>query len=186
MNRKSEVIVLRDLTRTPHPFGNIEGKEVFRKLLDLVDQNPGTAVFGISLKGIEATDASFPRESVVSVAKQLRGERGFYLADLVNRDLIDNWSYAARAKEQPLVIWDKEAFEIIGPELNASTRELVEYVLSKKSVLASQAAGDLGLSVPNASTRLKNLVQQGFILRTEDIADTGGIEYHYTAIRESA
>lgn len=185
MNRKIDIIKLRDLTRTPHPFGNVEGKEVFRKLLDLVDKSPSTVVFGISLKGVEATDASFPRESVISVAKQLRGEKGFYLADLFNRDLIDNWSYAARAKEQPLVIWNKEDFEIIGPELNASTRELVEYVLSKKSVLASQVASDLGLSVPNASTRLKNLVHQGFILRTEDVADTGGIEYRYTAIKES-
>ncbi|CAJ3177372.1 Predicted transcriptional regulator [Burkholderia pseudomallei] len=183
MNQKSVVVRLRDLTKNDHPFGNSEGKEVFRKLLHLVERTPGTVVFGISLDGIEATDASFPRESVISVAKQLRGEKGFYLVDLSNRDLIDNWSYAARAKEQPLVIWNKNNFEIIGPELNESTRELVEYVLSKGAVLASQAASDLGLSVPNASTRLKNLVAQGFIRRTEGVADSGGIEYRYSAIK---
>lgn len=152
-------------------------------LLDFVEQSPGTDVFGISLDGVEATDASFPRESVISVAKQLRGEKGFYLADLTNRDLIDNWSYAARAKEQPLVIWNNSEFEIIGPELNKSTRDLIEYVLSKGSVLAAKVASDLGLSVPNASTRLKNLVSQGFIRRTEDVADSGGIEYRYSAIK---
>lgn len=183
MNQKSAVIRLCDLTKSPHPFGNSEGKEVFRKLLDLVDNSPGTEVFGISLDGIEATDASFPRESVISVAKQLRGEKGFYLTDLSNRDLIDNWSYAARAKDQPLVIWNNGNFEIIGPELNKSTRDLVEYVLSRGAVLASQVANDLGLSVPNASTRLKNLVTQGFIRRTEDVADSGGIEYKYSAIK---
>jgi len=151
--------------------------------LDLVDNSPGTEVFGISLDGIEATDASFPRESVISVAKQLRGEKGFYLTDLFNRDLIDNWSYAARAKDQPLVIWNNGDFEIIGPELNKSTRDLVEYVLGKGAVLATQVANDLGLSIPNASTRLKNLVMQGFIRRTEDVADSGGIEYKYSAIK---
>ncbi len=183
MNQKSAIVRLQDLTKSAHPFGNIEGKEVFRKLLDLVEQSPGTKVFGISLGGIEATDASFPRESVISVAKQLRGEKGFYLTDLFNRDLIDNWNYAAKAKEQPLVIWNNGDFEIIGPELNKSTRDLVEYVLSKGSVLASQVASDLGLSVPNASTRLKNLVLHGFIHRTEDVADSGGIEYRYSAIK---
>lgn len=183
MNQKSAVVKLRDFTKNAHPFGNGEGKEVFRKLLDFVEQSPGTEVFGISLDGIEATDASFPRESVISVAKQLRGEKGFYLADLSNRDLIDNWSYAARAKEQPLVIWNGGDFEIIGPELNKSTRDLIEYVLRKGSVLASQVASDLGLSVPNASTRLKNLVLQGYIRRTEDVADSGGIEYKYSAIK---
>ncbi|MGS1115686.1 DNA-binding protein [Castellaniella sp. UC4442_H9] len=183
MNQKTLVVRLRDFTKNAHPFGNSEGKEVFRKLLDFVEQRPDTDVFGISLDGIEATDASFPRESVISVAKQLRGEKGFYLADLVNRDLIDNWSYAAKAKEQPLVIWSNSEFEIIGPELNKSTRDLVQYVLAKKSVLASQTASDLGLSVANASTRLKNLVWQGFIRRTEDAADSGGIEYRYMAIK---
>lgn len=183
MNQKPAIVRLRDLTKNAHPFGNSEGKEVFRKLLDLVEQSPGTEVFGISLNGIEATDASFPRESVISVAKQLRGEKGFYLADLSNRDLIDNWSYAARAKDQPLVIWNNGDFEIIGPDLNKSTRDLVEYVLSKGSVLASQVASDLELSVPNASTRLKSLVSQGFIRRIEDVADSGGIEYRYSAIK---
>ena len=136
MNQKSAVVKLRDFTKNAHPFGNSEGKEVFRKLLDFVEQSPSTEVFGISLDGIEAKDASFPRESVISVAKQLRGEKGFYLADLSNRDLIDNWSYAARAKEQPLVIWNGGDFEVIGLELNKTTRDLIEYVLRNGSVLA--------------------------------------------------
>jgi hypothetical protein len=183
MNQKSTLVKLRDLTKNARPFGNSEGKEVFRRLLDFAEQSPSVKVFGISLDGIEATDASFPRESVISVAKHLRGEKGFYLADMSNRDLIDNWSYAAQAKDQPLVIWRDSGFEIIGPELTTATRELVEYVLTKGPVLASQVSKDLDLSVPNASTRLKKLVSDGYILRTEDVADTGGIEYRYSAIK---
>lgn len=183
MNRNSIVAELVSFTSSAQPFGNVEGKNVFRKLSDFVDQNPGVGIFGISLKGIEATDASFPRESVVSLAKQLRGEKGFYLTQLSNRDLIDNWSYAAQAKDQPLVIWNNANFEIIGAELNKPTRDLLEYVLRNGSVLASQAANDLTLSVQNASTRLKNLVLQGFLLRSEDVADSGGIEFKYSAIK---
>lgn len=183
MNQKSLVVNLRDFTSSDRPFGNGEGKEVFRRLAELVERNPDVDVFGVSLEGIEATDASFPRESVVSLAKQLRGEKGFYIKSLYNRDLIDNWSYAAQAKQQPLVIWNDAEFEIIGPEINQSTRELVEYVLRKGAVLASQAAADLNLSVPNASTRLKNLVSQGYLMRSEDVAESGGIEFRYRAIK---
>lgn len=183
MKQNSIIISLRDFTSDSHPFGNIEGKEVFRKLVSFVEAQPRYDIFGISLKGIEATDASFPRESVIAVAKQFRGQKGFFLTDITDRDLIDNWNYAAQAKEQPLVIWQDDHFEVIGPELNSSAKVLVEYVLANRSVLASQTAYDLNLSVQNASTRLKNLVAQGYIFRLEDVADTGGIEFKYQAIQ---
>lgn len=185
MNQTSTVVKLRDFTSSEHPFGNIEGKDVFRKLVDFVERHPHTEVFGISLEGIQASDASFPRESVVSLAKHFRSERGVFLTDLHDRDLIDNWNYAARAKEQPLIIWTDSSFEIIGPEINQATRTLVEYVLEKRSVLASQVAVDLNLSVQNASTRLKRLVSDGYLLRVEEVADSGGIEFKYQAIRQS-
>lgn len=183
MNQNCVIVKLLDFTSSASPFGNVEGKAVFRKLVDFMDDHPEVKVIGISLQGIEATDASFPRESVIALAKHLRGERGVFLTDLTNRDLIDNWTYAARAKEQPMVIWNDESFEVIGPEMNPSTRALVEYVLGKRAVLASQAAIDLGLSVPNASTRLKGLVTAGYFLRAEEAAGSGGIEFKYRAIR---
>lgn len=185
MNQKYVDVKLRELSGE-RPYGNLEGKDVFRKLVVLAEQNPDSKIIGISLAGIEATDASFARESVVSFAKHYRGERGVFLADFPDRDLIDNWNYAARAKDQPLVIWSSTGFEVIGPELNAPTRTLVEYVLEKKSVVASQVAADLGLSVQNASTRLKNLVNSGYFLRVGDVAESGGIEFKYQAICRSA
>ena len=78
MNQKSYIVNLGDLTEDDHPFGNVQGKATFRKLLDVVEAHPQYAVFGISLADIEATDASFPRESVVAVAKYFKGERGFF------------------------------------------------------------------------------------------------------------
>ena len=184
MKQTRIVLNLRDFTSSSTPFGNIEGKAVFRKLVDFVEQHPDTEVFGVSLDRIEATDASFPRESVIALAKQLRGERCFFLSGVRNRDVIDNWNYAAQAKEQPLTIWHESAFEVIGPELNASTRTLLDYVLnSTQGVRASQVSADLDLSIPNASTRLKNLVAQGYIMRASEVADSGGVEFRYLAIR---
>lgn len=182
MNRKTVQVLLHELAESDSPFGNEKGKEVFRRLQKVVEAHPEADVFGISLAGIVATDASFPRESVIALAKQLRGEKGFYLENVVDRDLIDNWCYAARAKEQPIVIWSADKFEVLGPELGAAAREMVDYVLRNGPVLASKVAADLYISVPNASTRLKHLVISGYILRSEDVAETGGIEYRYKAI----
>ena len=184
MNQIStKIIPLLEFTLDDHPFGNIQGKETFRKLSEFIELHPECKIFGISLAGIKATDASFPRESVVSLAKQLRGEKGFFLLDLHSRDLIDNWRYAAQAKEQPLVIWNKDSFEIIGPSVNSSAETLIKYVLDKRSVTASRAAADLNISVANASTRLKRLANEGYLMRFEEIAETGGIEYIYKAIK---
>ncbi|KAA0860876.1 DNA-binding protein, partial [Enterobacter hormaechei] len=83
-----------------HPFGNVLGREVFKRLQNVVDSNPGCKSFEISLEGIVATDSSFPRESVIALAKQLCGEKYFFITDVSSTDLIDNWDYAAIAKQQ--------------------------------------------------------------------------------------
>ena len=137
-----------------HPFGNQQGKETFRKLSDYIDAHPAVIVFGISLEGIEVTDASFPRESVISIAKFYRGSKGIYLENFKNRDILDTWNYAAIAKVQPIVSWDKNYYEILGSSLTSSSKVLVDYVLTRGGVLVSQVASDLHISVPNASTRI--------------------------------
>src|SRR6185369_6783705 len=181
MNQNPIIIKLRDFTSDDHPFGNVQGRETFRKLVDFIEAHPLQKVFGITLKDIEATDASFPRESVVAIAKQYRGEKWFFLEGFCSRDLIDNWRYAAQAKDQPLVVCDEDAIEIIGPPISNSTEELVRYVIKNGSVTASRVAGDLNLTIHNASTRLKRLVSEAYLMRSEEIAASGGIEYIYRA-----
>lgn len=182
MNQTPAMLRLLDFTGSDHPFGNTLGKAVYRKLADHIDSLPTQDVFGISLEGIEATDASFPRESIVSLAKQYRGEKGFFLTGFKSKDLLDNWDYGAKAKEQPLVVWTDSEYELIGPEVSGAARKLLDFVLKHKVVTASKVAQGLDISVPNASNQLKNLVKQGFILRSEAAAESGGIEYVYKAI----
>jgi len=183
MKQNSMVINLREFTSGDHPFGNVQGRQTYNKLAEFIDANPSQAVFGISLNEIVATDASFPRESIIAIAKQYRGEKGFFLEGIKSRDLIDNWNYAARAKEQPLVIWSEEGFELIGPEVSSSTKALLEYIFANLSVTTSRVASDLHITVQNASTQLKKLVNLGFIMRSEEIAESGGLEYIYNAIK---
>lgn len=183
MNQTEDLISLRDFTDDDHPYGNEQGKATFQKLLAYVEARPQQLVFGISLKDIKHTDASFPRESVISLAKYFRGEHWFYLRDISNRDLLDNWVYAAKAKEQPLVVWFDGSPEIIGVELPKAADNLTKYILRQGQVTAAKVAGDLDISVQNASTQLKKLANQGVVMRSEATAETGGIEYVYQAAR---
>lgn len=184
MNQNSQQLQLLDFTnQNDHPFGNQQGRDTFQQLKTYIDSHPSISIIGISMAGIKATDASFPRESVISIAKTYRESKRFYLIDVMNPDILDNWDYAAKAKEQPLVAWDKSKYRILGANLTPSSLQLVDFVLSKGSVLVSQVAVELELTVQNASTRLKKLVDDGYILRTETTAESGGIEYVYQGIK---
>ena len=167
-----------------HPFGNMQGREARNKLLDYIE-SVSDRVFEISLEGIEATDASFPRESVISLVKQLRGERWFYLTGFNSVDLIDNWDYAAKAKQQSVLVWDGDVPKFIGPELNPATRQLLLYVLQHGSVTTANVAKGLSISVQNASTRLKKLASEGLVLRQEETALSGGKEFIYGSLKKS-
>ena len=52
----------------------------------------------------------------------------------------------------------------------------------KKKTTTSQIASSMNLSVQNASSKLKKLVDDGYILRFEETAESGGIEFIYQAI----
>ena len=79
--------------------------------------------------------------------------------------------------------WCGQDYTILGPQPSASNLTLLEIVLSKQSVTTAQVAVDLDISVQNASTKLKKLVEEGYIMRREEVAESGGIEYVYAAIR---
>ncbi|MCU4676199.1 winged helix-turn-helix domain-containing protein [Catenovulum sp. 2E275] len=169
-----------------HPFGNKQGQETYKRLKEFLDCNVSEKVIEINLEGIKATDASFPRESVISIIKHLNGEKSFYITKFDSKDLLDNWDYAAKAKKQLVATNFNNKLEIIGPDINTSTRELIEYVYSNAHVTTANVAKTLGLSVQNASTRLKKLVSEGVVLREEEAALSGGKEFIYKRLFKSA
>lgn len=176
------LVKLLDLTQgNTHPFGNVLGREVFKRLQRVVDSHPISQAFEISLDGVVATDSSFPRESVISLAKQLRGEKWFYITHMSSPDLIDNWDYAAKAKQQPLVLIDGGGKpKVIGLDTSGAAKDMLDFVLAQKGISTANVAKALDISVQNASTRLKKLADEGLVIRREASAITGGIEYLYS------
>lgn len=164
--------------------GNVLGKKAFQQLQSAVDSYPSVAVIGISLKGIVATDASFPRESVISLVKLHSGEKGFFLMDFSSDDLKDNWDYAAKAKNQAVIVQrGPDRYEVIGPELSESTKELLDFVMKEGVVTTSKVAKKFDVSAQNASAKMKKLHSMGLVLGSKETAETGGLEFVYQAIR---
>jgi len=161
-------------------WGRAEGREVYQRLLDAVEASPGVKVFKISMKGVRRVDISFASETVIEIARRFRCAKGFCLVDMDDPDLFENWEAAALKKEQPLVIWSKGSPKLAGPKPTAGNREALAFALERPEVRAAEfAEAKPGISIANASMKFKQLWEQGFLLRRESAADTGGIEYRY-------
>lgn len=181
----SITLKLHDLLGGPTAFGNSEGREAYQKLLSKLDAYPDKKIIGISLSGITRTDASFPRESVISLAKAKKGEKGFYLQDFASRDLMDNWDYAAKAKDQAMIVFTDSGYELIGNDISSGARKLLDLIMKSRTVTTSKVAEVLGVSAQNASAKLKKLLSVGLILGTKEVAESGGMEFVYTAIKKN-
>lgn len=175
--------LLEHMDNRPDGWGHIQGRQVYERLRATVEAHLSEEIFRISLDGVKRTDITFPRESVIELAKQYRGRCGFCLIDVSDQDLLDNWDAAALRREQPMMVWNgTQLNRILGPELSTGLRDMFFYVLSVPIAHTSEAATSLGLKVPNASNKLKQLWREGYILRREQSANSGGVEYDYLRI----
>ena len=175
---------LYDLIGDSTAFGNDEGRHVYQKLLAELDKHPDKNVIGISLDGVTRTDASFPRESVISLAKSRSGEKGFYLEGFTSRDLMDNWDYASKAKGQTLIVYEGKNYHLIGNEINVGAKELLDFVMKHKTVTTSKVAEAFDISAQNASAKLKKLLSLGLVLGSKQAAESGGMEFIFSSIRK--
>lgn len=182
MNEIKATVSLLKLMGTPQGWGRDQGREVFQRLITSVETLPGKLVIEVSLSGVERVDISFASETVIEIAKRFRGSKGFSLVDVVDEDMIENWDAAAVKKGQPLMVWNAGAARVIGVRPSQGNAPALEYVLAKGSITAADLVDALDLQLTNASTKLRQLWEQGFLLRKPETAESGGVEFRYFAI----
>lgn len=184
MNEKISAVQLSTLTDAANCFGSASGRAVFHRLCEVVERLPIGHMLGISLTGIDQLDACFARECIVKLAALKRARQGIFLTNLHSNDVRDNIDYAAQAYGLPLTVWEGQAASYIGLPMGRSTNDLMvamkEFISATTPIIASR----LEISVQNASTKLKRLVEQGYLLREEVVAKSGGIEHQYRLIGE--
>ncbi len=183
MNERTRVITLRNLMESAEGWGREQGRQVFQRLLDSVEASPACSVFRVSMRGVDRSDISFASETLVELARRFRGSKGFCLVDLADPDVKENYEAAATRKAQPLVVWTGGTATVIGAQPSQGTREALEFALQRPNTRATEFASEKpGMTIANASMKFKQLWENGFLLREESTADTGGVEYVYSRI----
>jgi hypothetical protein len=164
-------------------WGRDQGRRVYSALIDLVEASPGAMVFRVSLEGVTRVDISFASETIVELARRYRGNKGLCFVDLADPDMTENWDAAAARKAQPLMSWDRGKVKTLGVLPSQGTVAAFEFAMKRARTRATEFAAAIpGMSIANASTKFKQLWEQGFLLRREDVAESGGIEYGYYRI----
>ena len=177
------MVVLRDFMDSAEGWGRDQGRIVYQRLLRFVEDNAGAMIFKISLKNVRRLDISFASETIVELARRYRGTKGFCFVDLNDEDLIENWDAAAAKKGQPILVWRGHASRVLGGQPSPGNREAYAFALARPKVRAVEFANaHKGMSVANASMKFKQLWEQGFLLRREAAAETGGVEFVYHRI----
>lgn len=164
-------------------WGRAQGRVVYQKLVSYVEARPTETFFRISMEGVERLSVSFVSESIIELVRRYRGSKGICLVDLDDADLIDDIDAAAARVEVPIIIWTGKTPRVVGIEPSAGNREAFAFALARPQARASEFAESVaGMSIANASTKFKQLWQQGFLMRTESAADSGGVEFVYQRI----
>lgn len=183
MNQIVKIMKLIDFTKESSPYGTQKGRQVFSLMRDFIEKHASSTIFELSLEGIEFIDSSFTRESIILLAQLYKGKKGFYLSHIEDKDIVDNIDYIAQVLKQPIAIKFDQNIQILGPRLTKANLEIIELIIERKKVTTALVANAFDISVPNASSKLKKLVDDGYILRFEETAESGGIEFIYQAIQ---
>ncbi len=174
---------LRDFMDREEGWGRSEGRSVYPRLLDFVEDNPGNLVFRVSVRGVTRVDISFASETVVELARRFRGSKGFCFVDLLDADMEENWDAAAARKAQPIMKWVNGEGTILGTKPSQGTRDALAFALAVPTVRATMfAEATPAISIANASSKFRQLWEQGFLLRQESAAETGGVEFVYRRV----
>jgi len=164
-------------------WGRPQGRSVFEKLVSFVEGHPGQSLFKLSMEGVERIDGSFASEAIVELVRRYLGMKGICLTELADDENRFNIDLAATRMDVPIAVWNQGAIDIIGSKPSSGTREALEFALSRLEARAADFVGvNANVSIANASTKFKQLWEQGFLMRSESAADSGGVEFLYRRI----
>ncbi|QXZ13538.1 winged helix-turn-helix transcriptional regulator [Pseudomonas sp. AO-1] len=186
MNEKTYIIALRDFTDEINPYGTFRGKQTYARLLEYIDKYKDASIIGVSFSNLEGADTSFLRESLIYIIKRYSKQITFFAFDFLDEDIFENLKSAAISGKERLTCWVGSQCRFAGQEPTAASKPLLELVISHRSTTTAKVAEELSISVQNASTRLKRLAEEGFLMRVEEAAETGGKEFIYQVVGKSA
>lgn len=164
-------------------WGVADGTDVRERFQNIIAAHPEVDIFVISLEGVGRLDASFPREAFGRLIHEYLGKKGFLITDIVSENQIDNIEAGANRLEIPIHIFYENEYKVLGNiEPKRTHKDFYELVRNNGWLSVSELSEQLDVRVNNASNKLKSLVSEGFLLRKEHVAPSGGVEFFYYPI----
>lgn len=170
------IINLASVIGQSYALGSALGKQILPELTERIDRNMDRALVAINLAGIERLDCSFAMHSLVQLVKLYREESVIYVTH-ADQDVLDNISGACYIRDERMRGYGPKGIELLGQPLPALPLATLEVVTPMARCTTVQVAEALGITVSNASTRLKVLFKLGLINREAKNALTGGNEF---------
>ncbi|MBD8681712.1 MULTISPECIES: hypothetical protein [Pseudomonas] len=175
-------VVLLERIGTPLALGADEGLKLGIELSGLVYSSRGPHVVELSLAGITAIDCAFFEQAVHKHIHGLTVGSAIYVSGIESPDVALTCELTARALGRYLIVEEDQGYRIAGRDLRAADAMLVEALYDKGLDNSRDIAETYDMSVANASTRLKDMLQKGLVLRAEVTSATGGYEFRYFPI----
>jgi hypothetical protein len=176
------LISLKDVAGTELLVGSDLGNVVYGRLYKLASGLAPSETMKISFADATFIDATFIREAVNNLIKIVSPARSICIVHVQDRDQEENLQYVANA-EAPMTAWlENGRCKIFGESLSNGLQAMLEQVAYHGALTTPAAATFTAQSVQNASTTLKRLYDMGYIARTGNKGETGGIEYTYHAV----
>ena len=183
MNEMAVLLSLRDQMDSDEGWGRSDGRLVYARLLNFIEAHPESLMFRISFKGVRRIDISFASETLVELTARYLTQRGICIVDLTDVDVLENIDAAAQRKGVPLMAWVGNESKVLGLKPSAGVEQALKFALSKRELRTAEfAAVAPSLSMANISMKFKQLFEQGFLLRREETAESGGKEYTYMRV----
>lgn len=164
------------------PWGRDLGRVTGERLVSAISTGGERRLVKLSMEGVEQIDASFASEAIAEVIGRYRKKIGICLVDLSDEGIRFNIDMAAAHVDVPVTVWNGAAVDILGAKPSSGNREALSYALERREVRASEFADVASISIANASTKFKSLWDNGFLMRVETAADSGGVEFLYRRI----
>lgn len=182
MNENVITIKLSNYLTALEGWGRAAGQAAQAKLRQHIDGRGPASLVRISLQSVKRLDVTFAREAIIGLVQHYRGSPAFCLVDLPAGDVFGNIAAAAAREALPLTIWSGGEAQIVGKSPSQGNRQALGLALARAELRAADLAAASGVSIANASTKLKQLWADGFIMRRQFIAPSGGIEFVYHRI----
>lgn len=182
MNQSPRTLTLRSLMSGPEGYGSAAGRRIQPVLAAKVASGSEPSVMRLSLAGVRRIDVTFAAEAIIAVIRQHLCQHGVCLTNVPDEDVLANIAAAAERDRVPVTIWRGDTPEIVGSMPVAGAAGALTWSLARPQVRAAELASALDISLTNASSKLKQLWEGGYLLREGLAASTGGNEFVYARI----